>query len=1267
MTPHQAVPNGPGAPRWVPLGSRGGGGGGIVSLVARSGRLLDQVVYAGRADGEITRLDLAPNGTELRVKSHNGPVWGMCWAVGPDGEDVLVSAGGDGIIKTWSPSSLALVQESLMRSTSQVRALHSFPSDHGQVVAAATGNGEVHLWDVVSGEQLGVVRTGLSAPVRALESWSPAPGVRVLAAASANGEVSLWDTTTRIPVRAPLAGHGAPVLTLHAFVGADGAQLLASAGDDGTVRVWDVENATLVSGPLVGHNAPVRVITSWASEDGGAPHLLTGGDDGTLRLWDSESSAPVGRALPVGRGQVRSLAAYHTADGPRFAYGGGSGKLHVVALSRTTVRDGPLQGHAASVLTLATSADEEGIVTLVSGSDDGTVRFWDPSLRTSVGNVVRLHSGPVRTVAAGRTPQGVHIASGGDDGKVFLWPLWSAEPARSFEPGLGPVLSLAFVDLGDRRGVACAGGDGRICFLPLDDGGPGVYLTGHSGPVRSVLPHPSGGVDRLLSAGDDGTIRLWDVERGVSSRVVNAHDSPVRVLHRWHRGADSAVVSGSTDKTVKMWDIENRRRVSRVEFARHEGTVLALASWQDADGRHLIASAGTDRVIRVWDLFTGSEVAPPMRGHTETIWALACWPSGEGEVVLASAGEDSVIRLWDASTGDLHSALNVGPTALWAMSDVAATVDLLDREVLADAVADQLLRSIAARAGGDDGPAVVTVEGVWGAGKTTFMKMLEHRLTRSRAKPVRSGPRLTLREAARGARKRPSEGGGATHDVGVVTAWFNPWAHQSGEEVWAGLASTILAAVAPVLHPDDKARERYWFAYNRVKLDKYALRKTVRRRSISPLLGVGLVTGLLPVVLNLAGLSGVPKVYGWKWGAGPTAALLALLLLVLGVVHTVVRYLFGKAASYLPGDLFNGPLGGVTTSVVTTGRSAPDSVAVKDPILAGKAGSLYLLQHGIDRVLVDLRAANAELVLFVDDLDRCSTRTTAEVFEAINLFLSGGNLRGRFVVGLDPAVVARRLDAYYQDFDTGTEEDRDGVRGSGWDFLRKLVQLPVRLPAVSDHGVRSFVAEVLRAHPGIGPTAPLPSAPVPPADEQYPPAPAPTGSRPVARAAPGPGIRGPGPLPSPHAPVAPAAEVASLESHVRIKEFITQRLYAQRHRSIREAKRMLNIWQLYARVMDAADPVRSAGEALARGTRLVVLAEIVTRWPSLQERLHRRLGGVSGLQMLAAAADDEDEWAAAVGRIGVDGERSVEFGGDLHVLLRNGEGVAVAELAAALL
>ncbi|WP_086668890.1 hypothetical protein [Lentzea kentuckyensis] len=47
---------------------------------------------------------------------------------------------------------------------------------------------------------------------------------------------------------------------------------------------------------------------------------------------------------------------------------------------------------------------------------------------------------------------------------------------------------------------------------------------------------------------------------------------------------------------------------------------------------------------------------------------------------------------------------------------------------------------------------------------------------------------------------------------------------------------------------------------------------------------------------------------------------------------------------------------------------------------------------------------------------------------------------------------------------------------------------------------------------------------------------------------------------------------------------------------------------------------------------LVLLAEIVARWPASQRRLHRRVEGTHGLKALAATVDDNVRWdrAAAV-------------------------------------
>jgi hypothetical protein len=71
----------------------------------------------------------------------------------------------------------------------------------------------------------------------------------------------------------------------------------------------------------------------------------------------------------------------------------------------------------------------------------------------------------------------------------------------------------------------------------------------------------------------------------------------------------------------------------------------------------LLASAGDDRVVRLWNPTTGEQTTT-LEGHTAQVYALAFSPDG---ALLASAGTDGVVRLWDPSHGE-HTATLEGHT-----------------------------------------------------------------------------------------------------------------------------------------------------------------------------------------------------------------------------------------------------------------------------------------------------------------------------------------------------------------------------------------------------------------------------------------------------------------------------------------------------------------------------------------------------------------------------------------------------------------------------
>lgn len=66
-----------------------------------------------------------------------------------------------------------------------------------------------------------------------------------------------------------------------------------------------------------------------------------------------------------------------------------------------------------------------------------------------------------------------------------------------------------------------------------------------------------------------------------------------------------------------------------------------------APGGKILAAAGYDGAVRVWDTTTGN-LLHTLTGHGDSAHAVAFSPDGS---LLATAGEDGRVRLWDAATG----------------------------------------------------------------------------------------------------------------------------------------------------------------------------------------------------------------------------------------------------------------------------------------------------------------------------------------------------------------------------------------------------------------------------------------------------------------------------------------------------------------------------------------------------------------------------------------------------------------------------------------
>lgn len=94
-----------------------------------------------------------------------------------------------------------------------------------------------------------------------------------------------------------------------------------------------------------------------------------------------------------------------------------------------------------------------------------------------------------------------------------------------------------------------------------------------------------------------------------------------------------------------------RRTLIFPQLGHASGPTMAVA--YSPDGA-LIASAGADNTIKLWDAASGREMRS-LVGHTNIVFSVAFSPDGR---LILSGGNDKMIRLWDVATGrQLYSAL----------------------------------------------------------------------------------------------------------------------------------------------------------------------------------------------------------------------------------------------------------------------------------------------------------------------------------------------------------------------------------------------------------------------------------------------------------------------------------------------------------------------------------------------------------------------------------------------------------------------------------
>jgi WD40 repeat protein len=563
------------------------------------------------------------------LRAHKGRVQSVAFS--PDGR-LLASASFDGTIILWDVATYQpLPPLRLGGRPTKVYSVAFNPVD-SQMLASGNEDGTIILWDVAT-QQPRARLLGYSGEVRSLAFR---PDGQMLASSSQDKTIILWDVSTRQPLVQSLTGHTALVGSL-AF-SSDG-QTLASGDDAGKIILWDVASRRQLDRPLTDHTSGVTSVTF--SRDGQT--LVSGSEDRTILLWDVTRPND-SRMHDRFRAHVsRVLSVALSPDGQTLASGGQESSVMLWDIADPKRRGKPLNGHAKAVRSVAFSPNGQ---LLASGGDDHTVILWDISARQRLGQPLIGPGNEVFSVAF--SPNGQLLASGGDDHEVILWDVAARGLSQRLHGHTAPVRSVAFSLDGQK--LASSDRNGTIILWDISmDPWRGQPLIGPRNEVFSVAFSPDG---RILASGDKhGTVILWDVGPPGANigtpRVLDqlhGHTLPVMSVAFSYDGKWLATASG--DQAVRVWEIARRQE----EVLRDNKLDLVHAVAFNARSQTL-ALGGSPSTLILWDVTTAisrKQLGRLLSGHTTEVLGVAFRPDGQ---LLASGSRDGTISLWDVPNG----------------------------------------------------------------------------------------------------------------------------------------------------------------------------------------------------------------------------------------------------------------------------------------------------------------------------------------------------------------------------------------------------------------------------------------------------------------------------------------------------------------------------------------------------------------------------------------------------------------------------------------
>ncbi|KAI1438712.1 WD40-repeat-containing domain protein, partial [Xylaria sp. CBS 124048] len=531
------------------------------------------------------------------------------------------------------------------------------------------------------------------------ETKIPATARFRLASGSQDGKVRVWDLHKRSVV-ANLDSHVSDVQGLDY---SPVQNTLVTAGRDKTIRWWDAKSwkprKVVPCAELVEAVGFIR--------DGQLTY--TAGSNGCLRIWQTDT----GRELTKEQKAKPEAEAFVTAVyRPGFPFIACVQVDHTIALfnayeeGTTPAMEAPeplrrISGTHDDIIDLRYLLPDHSLMALATNSEDiRIVSVSQPNGSTTLESsayfgqdiaLLKGHDDIIITLDADWS--GHWVATGAKDNTAKVWRLDPVNNSYScWATFQGHAESITAVALPRNRPV-----EGSKAHTEPLNHPPQFLLTGSSDQTikRWEIPKEqpkntkpglrasytrkahdkdinaidvSNNAQLFASASQDKMVKVWSIEEGEVQGILRGHrrgvwsvsfaplNTPVLQGEQTSVSGKGVVITGGGDKTIKLWSLADYTCLRT--FEGHSNSVLKVI-WLNIPPPEerskkpiLIASAGGDGLVKVWDVNSG-EAECTLDNHEDRVWALAIHPDTN---MIVSGSGDSTVTFWKDTSTETQTA-----------------------------------------------------------------------------------------------------------------------------------------------------------------------------------------------------------------------------------------------------------------------------------------------------------------------------------------------------------------------------------------------------------------------------------------------------------------------------------------------------------------------------------------------------------------------------------------------------------------------------------